>query len=70
MKSALLELRIAMAHDFVDRGPNGNLPKECCLVCGLDIYNPVHAEKNINRQKKQGDSHIQNVITTRSIYKP
>lgn len=66
--SALLELRIAMAHLFVQHG--ANLSPERCLVCGLNVRDPVHATKNIERQRKRGDSRMAAVVMNRRELQP
>ena len=47
--SALLDLRIAMAHYHI---PKLVPHLDECSICGLDISDPVHAIKNINRQRQ------------------
>ncbi len=56
--SELLQLRIAMAHRFKERGDDGNLPPARCLLCGLLRADPVHDDKNVVRQGDRGESHV------------
>ncbi len=63
MSSSLFTLRVAMAHQFIQRGANGNLPKHCCLACGLSSNDKVHDLRYVKAQRDGKQSDVRHYIT-------
>ena len=62
--SELLKLRIAMAHYHVVSYPKPKDNPDACEICGLDLRNPIHSYRHIDRQRKYG-SKVATIIANR-----